>query len=374
MQTLIFQPISTSDCRVRTPFPYTFRPCLLIIALLFYSGCQSQSKKQDSTQKNGNQEGPKIVHKPPAENPNQPHDPDLVSQYIRSIFQDSKGHLWFGTLGDGLVRYDTKTLTYFSKADQLDASSVHAIEEDQNGNLWLGTDQGLYKYDGQKFKNYKNEAGLQSIDIGRKSILEDKAGILWVGTSKGLYRYDPKADSNSKPCFSRLEAIPPVRIAGILEDQKGNLWIASSDQGVYRYDGKSIIRYHDIEGLGDNYAGGLAEDRAGHIWFVMKNGICKFDGKNWTKYTSQNGLGGTEFWGLIIEESGIIWVTARGYTTRFDPSGHLPLSIFTPADGLNCCVQSMYQDRSGVMWWGAGAGLYRFDGHRFYQVKIKGPW
>ena len=82
--------------------------------------------------------------------------------------------------------------------------------------------------------------------------------------------------------------------------------------------------------------------------------------------------------GHIYKQSGIIWVTTRGSTTRFDPSVPLPnpkaFTMFTVADGLNCCVQSMYQDRSGNMWWGTGQGLYRFDGKRFYQVKQNGPW
>ena len=96
------------------------------------------------------------------------------------------------------------------------------------------------------------------------------------------------------------------------------------------------------------------------------------------EYTAKDGLGGTEFWGILIEQSGIVWVTARGSTTRFDPSVPLPNSaaftVFTPADGLNCCVQSMYQDRSGNMWWGAGSGVFRFNGMGFYQVKQSGPW
>lgn len=118
----------------------------------------------------------------------------------------------------------------------------------------------------------------------------------------------------------------------------------------------------------------------------MKNGICKYDpkaeqkpnGKAWTEITNKDGLGGREFWGLYIEESGIIWVTARGATTRFDPS--LPLTdtaafkVFTPKDGLNCCVQSMYQDQTDKMWWGTGQGLYRYDGKKFYQVKKNGLW
>ena len=163
-----------------------------------------------------------------------------------------------------------------------------------------------------------------------------------------------------------------------MEDKKGNIWFASSDKGVFRYDGKTITNIVEKEALGDNYAGGIAQDKDGNMWFTMKNGICKYDGKTLTEYTPKDGLGGTEFWGIYIEQSGIIWVTARGSTTRFDPS--LPVSdssafrVFTPADGLNCCVQSMYQDRAGNMWWGAGSGLYRFDGQRFYQVKKQGPW
>jgi ligand-binding sensor domain-containing protein len=110
----------------------------------------------------------------------------------------------------------------------------------------------------------------------------------------------------------------------------------------------------------------------------MKGGICRYDGKTFREFTTKDGLGGSEVWGIYIEKSGIIWITARGSTTRYDPS--IPISnskaftVFTVEDGINCCVQSMYQDRSGNMWWGTGQGLYRFDGKRFYQVKQNGPW
>ena len=140
----------------------------------------------------------------------------------------------------------------------------------------------------------------------------------------------------------------------------------------------TITNIAEKEGLGANYAGGMAQDEEGNIWFTMKNGICRYDGQSFTEYTPEDGLGGTEFWGIYIEQSGIIWVTARGSTTRFDPSIPLPdpkaFTVFTPEDGFTCCVQSMYQDRSGNMWWGTGQGLYRFDGHGFYQVKKDGPW
>lgn len=320
-------------------------------------------------------------------------DTTLVSQYIRSIFQDSRGHLWFGTIGEGVVRYDGKTLTYFSSPDGFHQNTVYAINEDKNGNLWFGTDQGVYKYGAAGapgkslptgvaaqagFRNYNQKDGLSQLDITRKGILVDQSGRIWIGTHGGVFKYNPSADTVGGQSFSLFNPLPPINVTGILEDQRGNIWIASSNRGVFRYDGVNLSNIAEKEGLGDNYAGGLAEDKAGNMWFTMKNGICKFDGHTLTEYTPRDGLCGTEFWGLIIEASGIIWVTARGCTTRFDPSLPLPhpkaFTVFTSAEGLTCCVQSMYQDRAGNMWWGAGQGLFRFDGSRFYQVKKNGPW
>ena len=351
---------------------------LLFSFLTVFASCNGQEKTKTAKDTNTPKPGPTVIRNFKAGSFAPDFDTTLVSQYIRSIFQDSRGNLWFGTIGEGVVRYDTKTLTYFSNPDGFYTSSVYAINEDKNGNLWFGTDQGVYKYDGKTFRNYNQKDGLSHIDISRKSILVDKSGTIWVGTHGGVFVYDPSADSNGAKSFSLFQQLPSINVAGIMEDKTGNIWFASSNKGVFRYDGKTITNIAEKEELGENYAGGIAQDKAGNMWFTMKNGICKYDGKTFTEYTAKDGLGGTEFWGIIIEQSGIIWITARGSTTRFDPSVPLPnpkaFTVFTTADGLNCCVQSMYQDKSGNMWWGAGQGLYRFDGTRFYQVKQNGPW
>jgi ligand-binding sensor domain-containing protein len=353
----------------------------LLLLFVFVTSCSGQEKTNVPKDPINSQSSPTVIKKFQAVPLAPDFDTTLVSQYIRSIFQDSKGHLWFGTLGEGVVRYDGKTLTYFSNPDGFINNTVYAINGDKNGNIWFGTDEGIYKYNGKTFRNYNQKDGLNHIDISRKGILVDKSGTVWVGTHGGVYRYDPLADSKGEQCFSLFPLFPfltPINVAGIMEDNNGNIWFASSDKGVFRYDGKVTVNFNEKEGLGENYAGGIAQDKAGNMWFTMKNGICKYDGKTFTEYTPKDGLGGTEFWGIIIEQSGIIWITARGSTTRFDPSIPLPnpkaFTVFTPNDGLNCCVQSLYQDRSGNMWWGAGQGLYRFDGKRFYQVKKNGPW
>ncbi|HAK76217.1 MAG TPA: regulator [Runella sp.] len=366
---------------------------ILLSVGLFTNSCSGQEKTNTQKGSNTPKPSPKVIKNFKSVGLAPDFDTTLVSQYIRSIFQDSKGNLWFGTIGEGVVRYDEKTLTYFSYPDGFYNQTVYAINEDKEGNMWFGTDQGVYKYDprravGERFKNYNQKDGLDYVDITRKGILVDKSGTVWVGTHGGVYRYDPVADSEGRKSFSLFKELATVNVAGVMEDKDGNIWFTSSNQGVFRYDPEqkgdnAITHVAEKEQLGENYAGGIAQDQAGNMWFTMKNGICKYDpkqavGQRFTEYTSKDGLGGTEFWGIIIEQSGIVWITARGSTTRFDPSISLPNSkaftVFTPNDGLNCCVQSMFQDKSGNMWWGAGSGLFRFDGKRFYQVKKNGPW
>lgn len=323
----------------------------------------------------------------PISPPAVPADTSLVGQYIRIIFQDSKGNLWFGPAGPSVARYDGSKLTYYSnseffrgsnRVDQEFGNSVHAMAEDRQGNVWFGTHHGAIKWDGTTFRHYGKAEGLGDLRVGRKSMLVDKAGTLWVGTAAGAFRYEPTADSTCGKCFLPFDPLAPIAVTGLMEDRIGNIWFASEDSGVFRYDGQAITNIREREGLGDNYAGGMIQDGAGNYWFTMKGGICRYDGHAFTDVTVADGLGGSEVWGLYMERSGVIWVSARGSTTRFDPSLGIAdpraFTVFTVADGINCCVQSMYQDRAGNMWWGSGDGVHRFDGRRFYQVRKNGPW
>lgn len=379
---------------------------ILLLVGLFMNSCYGQVDKNAPKQTTDvPKPGPEIIGTPPPStlNSHPVWDPSLVSQYIRAIFQDSKGNYWFGPAGQSVARYDEKTLRYYSKKEFFHGNSniendygnsVHAIAEDKKGNIWFGTDYGAIKYDGKTFRSYTEKDGLSNIRVGRKSILADKAGNIWVGTQGGVFRYDPSADTTGGKCFSLFDSLPPINCKDIMEDKTGNIWFASQDNGVFRYDPsvslraseKAIKNFTEKEGLSDNYAGGIIQDKAGIFWFTMKDGICRYDpsaslmagGKTFTEFTTKDGLGGSEVWGIYMEKSGIIWISARGSMTRFDPSINISdpkaFTVFTEKDGINCCVQSMYQDRSGNMWWGAGAGLYRFDGNRFYQVKQNGPW
>ncbi len=115
--------------------------------------CNGQEKVNTGKELNTTNASPKVIRNFKAIGFAPDFDTTLVSQYIRSIFQDSRGNLWFGTF-EGMVRYDGETLTYFSTPEGFISNSVFAINEDKTGNIWIGTDQGVYRYDGNTFKNF----------------------------------------------------------------------------------------------------------------------------------------------------------------------------------------------------------------------------
>lgn len=303
-------------------------------------------------------------------------DTTLVSQYIRSIYHDTKGNLWFGTAFEGVCKYHTDTLTYYTKLDVFDANSVHSIAEDKQGNIWFATDSGVFKYYSKKFTKYAHKQGLINISKNKKgcitnNVFIDKSNNLWLSTPSGVFRYNGKN-------FTIFPLLPAVSFSNILQDKDANIWFASTENGVYKYNGKTISNFSVKNGLISNEVGTMLQDKNGIIWFSTNKGISQYNGKTITHLTTKEGIPNNEIWGIYQEKSGIIWITARGSTTRYNPDadkeGENAFTVFTPKDGLNCCVQSMYQDREGNMWWGAGSGLFRFDGKQFYQVKQKGPW
>jgi len=159
----------------------TMNKILLFSFLTILTYCNGQEKAHPGKEPNTSHPIPKVIRNFKAIGMDPDFDTTLVSQYIRSIFQDSKGNLWFGTF-EGVVRYNVKTLTYFSTPEGFISNSVFAINEDKMGNIWIGKDQGVYRYDGNTFKNFNQKDGLKHIDISRKGILVDKSGTIWVGT------------------------------------------------------------------------------------------------------------------------------------------------------------------------------------------------
>ncbi len=82
----------------------------------------------------------------------------MVREFVRAMYQDKKGNYWFGTNGNGIIRYDGQTLEKVTIEQKQKWVSVREIIEDKVGNIWFGTSSGLVKYDGEKVYNILNRS------------------------------------------------------------------------------------------------------------------------------------------------------------------------------------------------------------------------
>lgn len=299
--------------------------------------------------------------------------------WVRNIFQDSKGQLWFGTNHYGVMRYDGDSLVYFSEKDGLGAGRITEILEDKEGNVWFGTYGGLTRYDGSTFTNFALHPDPMGYDIW--SVWLDKNGTFWLGTSAGVYLFDGE---NFAPFPLPKIAVEDTtslisydRVATILEDRKGHFWFGTDGFGICRYDGEKFTHYTTADGLCDNNIAHLIEDSKGNIWIgTMFGGISRYDGKTFTNFTQAGAVAGVEVYGIYEAPDGSIWFSAEGHGVyRYDGKEFVN---FDQDDGLNTGgIQRIYVDREGRHWLGGWGGLFRYNPSAdpaFFSVTKEGPW
>lgn len=283
---------------------------------------------------------------------------------------DTKGNIWFATSGNGVYRYDGKSFTNFTSRDGLTSDMVLSILEDKKGNFWFGTDAGVSRYDGKTFTN------IPIPDNFVTSILEDKSGKLWFATRNGVYWYSSRLPDGEGKSFTRFlddqDVINPSRLAlrvvqDMLEDKQGNIWITTKDEGICRYDGKSILNYkpNDV-----TWFRGLFEDKDGTIWAGGKNIVCRFDGKTFTNMTRDSTFNSSTVYSITQDKSGNMWfgTEASDATERETEGGiwvynGISFRNFSMRDGLSHnAVWCILEDRRGKFWFGTRRGLSTYDG------------
>lgn len=293
-----------------------------------------------------------------------------IGEYLREVFQDQQGNLWFGTLTEGLARWNGKEIVYFTQQQGLAGNQINGLAEDTQGNLWIATTDGVSKFDGKSFTNFSKANGLS--DNGCWSIFCDSKGSIWVGTEKGLCRYQgtgftsfpiPKPDvANSTPRFGS------DLVWSITEDKQGNMWFGTDGVGVCRFNGHTFKHFTTNDGLSSNNVVQVLQDKSGKLWFGCwgdKNhggGVFQYDGTSISKvFNNELGLSSANINPIYEDSSGAIWIASMNHGLYRYDGVNLKRYGQTDRNDLtkNFCVHSILEDKGGKLWFGFSGGLFQ---------------
>ena len=278
----------------------------------------------------------------------------LSNLAVTSLLQDRAGFLWVGT-HEGLFRYDGRRFRLFGKEQGLSGGQIRAIHETEGGVLWAVVRRGLYWFDGNSFHAAELGPGIEI--IGRNSLASSAGEKVYAGTNKGLF-------TGERGSFRLIEmpaGLRDPRIAGVYADRSGNVWFGCARQ-IWRLRDGRIDGFGPAEGVPGDSWDGFQTDSNGHLWARSSSQLLvqvQPGGKFVLKHAGmpQSGFGGS----LYRSRSGRMFAPTDLGLVRFDEK---EWSLTGSAEGLPAdAVSSVIEDREGSVWLGLfGFGLARWLG------------
>ncbi|MCS6844630.1 MAG: AAA family ATPase [Caldilineales bacterium] len=308
----------------------------------------------------------------------------IASNDVLALGQDDEGNLWIGTDGAGVSVFNRNGLSPFwgegywrtlTTLDGLNANAVGAVAMDHNGLVWLGTVVGVSRFDARSWRTFASPdlpAGLEVV-----TLLVDSSGALWVGTEgAGLLWFDGQRLAR----FSQeSHGLPEDYVRTLVEDRDGYLWLGTASQGLFRARlplGAEVqpptLRWEAVDTATPRAPVPRAalRSRDGSLWFgTFDQGVLRFTPQDntWTSFTVADGLPSDEVnQGALLEDSlGRLWVGTRGGLARLDP-GESRWRTFDRAAGLeDAQVLSLAEMPAGRPGAGVWAGTQRGLIYRF---------
>jgi ligand-binding sensor domain-containing protein len=318
----------------------------------------------------------------------------LPTSYVTSIVDDITGaYLWVGTYGGGLARLDkaTQKFTNFRKSigkeGALQSDIVWRLTADKAGAVWAGTYKGgLYRFMAQSntFLCFVPDSSEASKSAYIQSLCADHNGIIWMGTDQGLWKFEylPVSRTGTFTRYTSDPANPAAlrssTVQAVLEDRAGRIW-AGTKNGLHLFD-RATEQFRvfqndptDPNSLINDEIISLYEDRSGTIWLGTANGISYFNPRasKFATYRTEagrvNSLSSNVVWSFAEMSDGRVWVGTESGLNRLESkplSGVNTFSTFRKNDNLpnqlqDDFVSALCTTRDGTLWIGTDeGGLY----------------
>jgi ligand-binding sensor domain-containing protein len=288
----------------------------------------------------------------------------LPEDFAQALAQTPDGHLWIGTSG-GLVRFDGVRFTVFNATSEpaFKGASVYSLLTARDGTLWAGTEgSGLVRYRDGAFRIFGALEGLTNLFV--RVVFEDRHGTIWVGTDRGLFRFEGTA-------LRRIDGhgdVPSMSVHTICEDRNGRILVGG--RGLLVLDGDRTHYYRSDSTLADNSIRTIRESRDGAVWIGTVSGLRRIDGGvRGNPFLVQRTVDGTNISMLYESTSGQMWIATYGRgLMRFDKSGLLTLT--SPASLPHDNVLAVFEDAEGNVWVGTQGGLLRLRASAAHTITV----
>ena len=275
----------------------------------------------------------------------------LPQDTIRAIAQTTDGYLWLGT-DEGLARFDGYDFVVFDKDhNNLPANSIAALAAAPNGALWIGTPNGLVRYRDKQFYTYTTKDGLPDDSISDLAV--DHSGTLWAVSGVDLARFD----GTRFTVFKAGKDIPTTTVQRVSEDHDRNVW-AGGFGGVVERVGSRFVPVVDAAALNSGNVTRIVRDSHGNLWLGSSQGLVRraADGTI-RKFDTRDGLPDIFVRALAVDRDGNVWAGTNSGLARLRNNRFVTMT--GPGGQDRDQVRSLFEDREGNLWVGANNGLTR---------------
>lgn len=294
---------------------------------------------------------------------------------VLSLAVDSLGLLWAATDGGGLyissAQNASKPLKIFNQNDGLSSGFLTSLAIGRGGNraIWMGSsNKGVYKYDGKSFSNFTTQNGLDNDRVN--AVFVDRNGIVWVGTANGISRFDGKRFVSISTDEMKMNN---EGVNAIIDDHLGNIWFATAG-GLARYSGKGVLRtFDEVEGLNSKEVNAIAADAKGNIWIgTNADGLYFFDHTKpdsiaVRKINVRHKQFNNSVQSLVfMDDKTLIAGTVKGFASlKLNESGNvIETTCYDKSDGfvgVECNPGAIARDANGNVWFGTVKGITRYS-------------
>jgi ligand-binding sensor domain-containing protein/serine phosphatase RsbU (regulator of sigma subunit) len=325
---------------------------------------------------------------------------------VFTMYADNVGNIWFGTFGNGAIKYNLQAerFSYFTEKEGIRNNSIRAINEDIQGNiiigtiaginkitpsgivqriniakeeniaftsiisdnknnLWLASNEGVFKYNGYAYRNFREKNGLPSNNIF--CAFQDREGNLWFGTEGfGVSKFANEAFLS----YGVKDSLPSELVISIFQDSKQSMWLGVQGSGVCKLQNNKVTNYkldpkHPLNSLSDNKVQAICEDEKGRLYFGNSMGLSVFDGNSFKNYYLKDGLPNDNIYSIIKDHNNTIWVgTGNGLAYLKDnkiESVNEVKKLTNETGKLE--IYCIYEDRSRNLWLATDQGVIKYN-------------